>query len=293
MKDKIKVTTFYKFHRTEKTALQAVTDRLTFFGENSDLKGLIIVATEGINGTVAASPAVIDELQTLLPTLFDDSKFLFKNSWANSNPFRRYKVKTRDEIVTFGKPGFAPNKTKNNHLTPSEWNKILNEEDVIVLDTRNWYETEIGVFEKAVDPKISTFQQFVEYLDNVPLPKDKRILMYCTGGIRCEKAMLEMQERGYENAYQLEGGILKYLEEFPDGHFKGECFVFDHRVAVDSNLEPSRKFHLCCQCGDPGDERVTCQVCGKEGQVCKKCASTTAGKTCSKNCAYHAVRLTA
>jgi len=251
------------------------------------ISGLIITACEGANGTVAGTPDNIEKFKKKLSLTLQSNEIKFKDSWAFKNPFRRFKVKTRQEIVSIGSTELFPELTHNHHLSPTEWNEVLEKEDVLLVDTRNKYETELGVFQGAIDPNINTFQEFPEYIQKANFPKDKKILMYCTGGIRCEKAILEMQRQGYENVYQLEGGILKYLEQYPDHHYKGECFVFDHRVSVDQKLEPSKEYFLCAHCGNPGKEIYECGNCGQLSKICKNCSQNAELKTCSKNCAYH------
>lgn len=285
----VKVTAFYKFVRIPNESISDVMTKIERLADNFQISGLVILAKEGVNGTIAGAPLQLESFKAHLPEIVGCDSITFKDSWTHKDPFRRFKVKLRDEIVSLGKPDIFPEKLKNHHLSPVEWNKVLSEEDVILIDTRNWYETALGVFEGAIDPNIKEFNEFPAYLDNAQLPKDKKVLMYCTGGIRCEKALIEMQQRGYDNVYQLEGGILKYLEEFPDGKFKGECFVFDHRVAVDNKLEPSKNFHLCAHCGDPGNIKLACGYCGDESKICAECSKIASRASCSKNCAYHLI----
>jgi UPF0176 protein len=293
------VSSLYRFFPIDFDRLETVRAALTNFGIQHSLSGLIILATEGLNATIAAPHD--HEGQTLSSTalferyltqLFPTIAFEFKRSRCNKLPFKRFQVQIRTEIVESGRPDLIPKAVHNNHLTPAEWHATLElEKDVVVLDTRNRYETAVGTFEGALDPNIDKFNQFPDFLHSTTLPKDKKILMYCTGGIRCEKALLEMREQGYENVFQLQGGILRYLEEYPDGYFKGECFVFDHRVALDKRLTPSEKFHLCVHCGDPGEVVVDCLQCGKIARICATCNHIADRKSCSKNCAYHLRRV--
>lgn len=243
------------------------------------------MSTEGVNGTIAGS---LENIQTFKEILQNElGEILFKDSTADEQPFKRFFVKIRPEIVTLGDTSVLPEQD-NSHLSPAEWNQVIENEDVVIIDTRNDYETEIGMFEGAIDPGLKKFQDFPEYVSSSGLPKEKKVLMYCTGGIRCEKALVEMKRQGYQHVYQLDGGILKYLQEFPEGKFNGECFVFDHRVAVNQELKPSEKYKLCPHCGDPGDVSITCLRCQKSGVICSRCATHEERRTCSKNCAYHA-----
>ncbi len=281
------VTAFYKFQKLAEFQVHKIEELLQKFADDTDLNGLVILADEGLNGTVSGSKETIESFKNLIHNMPGFEGTIFKDSSAGKKPFKRFKTKRRDEIVTLGRKEFFPSDTKNGHLPPSEWHRVMEEEDVVVIDTRNTYETDIGTFEGALDPRIDMFTEFKEWVQKADIPKDKKVLMYCTGGIRCEKAIYEMQQQGYSNVFQLEGGILKYLEEYPDGKFQGECFVFDHRVAVDNELQPSKRYALCPHCGDPGDVPIGCKRCGKDSIICSKCASEEHLNTCSKDCAYH------
>ena len=140
------------------------------------------------------------------------------------------------------------------------------------------------MFKGAVDPNLKQFDEFPEYVNNCNIPKDKKVMMYCTGGIRCEKACLEMKRQGYQHVYQLKGGILQYIKECPNQKYQGECFVFDHRTAVNQDLAPSEQYRLCPHTGDPGDVTITCRNCGKEGVVHKACVGKEEYETCCKDC---------
>jgi UPF0176 protein len=285
------VTTFYKFARL--TNLEEVQQILETKALELGIRGLVILGAEGINSTVAAaSQEALDLFKNWVREYLQAPDLLFKNSTAPSIPFRRFKVKIRDEIVTLGTPDLFPAEAQNRHLTPDQWNQVLKEEtDFLLIDTRNWYETKIGTFKGAIDPKIEQFTEFPEWVDRQEYPKDKKMLIFCTGGIRCEKGILELQRRGYNNVFQLGGGILKYIEEKPNDQFEGECFVFDHRVAVDQTLQPSVKFKLCPHCGQPAEIKITCQRCDTETLICEDCSAVNWVKdTCTKNCAYQLER---
>jgi UPF0176 protein len=252
--------------------------------------GLIILGTEGFNSTVAApSEEAMLAFQSWIQSYFQISELLFKNSYAPTAPFRRFKVKVRNEIVTLGTPELMPESSENHHLTPSQWNQVLTEEsDFLLIDTRNWYETKVGTFKGAINPGIDQFTEFPQWLESQNYSKDKKMLIFCTGGIRCEKGILELQRQGYNNVYQLEGGILKYIEERPNEQFEGECFVFDHRVAVNQNLMPSTQYKLCPHCGQPAATSIECKRCDTKTLICEDCEKLNWNKdTCSKNCAYH------
>lgn len=253
-----------------------------------NVRGLIILGTEGINSTCSSSSeGNLEAFKNHIRQVTKDSDLSFKNSRSEKVPFRRFKVKIREEIVTLGTPELFPDKRKNHHLTPTEWNKVMKEEDHIIIDTRNWYETKIGTFKGAINPMTEMFTEFPKFFEKNNFPKNKKTLIFCTGGIRCEKGILELQRQGYDNIYQLEGGILKYLEEYPNDQFEGECFVFDHRVAVDQNLQPSTKYKLCPHCGQPAATEIDCKRCDIHAVICEDCSKLEWKKdTCSKNCAY-------
>ncbi|MCA9370709.1 MAG: hypothetical protein KC680_01980 [Candidatus Peregrinibacteria bacterium] len=282
------VTAFYKFVPLAKENLEVIQKDLMACGVSLEMGGLTILGAEGINGTVAGSAKAIDAWKKKIEELAGE--VVFKDSESDSQPFKRWFVKIRKEIVSLGKPDVLPN-GKHHHIPPEEWDRMIDEEDVVILDTRNTYETDIGVFEGALDPRLQSFQEFPEWVANCEIPKEKNVLMYCTGGIRCEKACLEMERQGYQNVYQLDGGILRYMKERPEGKWQGECFVFDHRVAVGKDLKPSQLYHLCPHCGDPGDVKTSCKYCGEMARICKRCKSNPNRESCSKNCAHHLDRV--
>ena len=281
------VTTFYQFSRIAEIEPWQI--KLEEKAQALSIKGLVILGPEGINATVAApSEKLMAEFKIWIQSLFSESTILFKNSYAPAAPFRRFKVKLRDEIVTAGVPDLFPTAKQNQHLNSEQWNQILKKEsDVLLIDTRNWYETKIGTFKGAVNPEIEKFTDFPKWLESQAYAKDQKMLIFCTGGIRCEKGILELQRQGYNNVFQLEGGILKYIEEKPNDQFEGECFVFDHRVAVDQSLQPTQKYKLCPHCGQPADIKISCQRCDSETLICDDCCQIEwAQVTCSKNCAH-------
>lgn len=281
------VSNFYKFFTISAEQITELQQRLERFASEQNLFGLIIVATEGLNGTVSSSDSsAVTDFEEQLIEISGNGTWEFKRSCCEKAPFKRFKVKVRDEIVTAGGEGSPEVKRTKNSLTPQEWQQILSsEEDFVLLDIRNYYETELGKFCGAIEANLVNFQQFGVYLDQSEIAEDKKVLMYCTGGIRCEKAIFEMEERGYQWVFQLEGGILKYLEQFPNEHFEGECFVFDHRVAVRQNLEASTTYEFCPHCGQPGKEEIDCDNCQAEAKICQRCKPQDFKTTCSKDCA--------
>lgn len=286
------ISSFYKFLDSSEQHVQDAKARLEHFASEAPLYGLVILATEGINGTISGSPEDIQSAKRLLSELFGEDGWPYKDSSSEQNPFKRFKVRIRREIVTTGAEQAPRVPAQINALTPQEWHKMLKEdEDVVVLDTRNYYETELGTFQGAIDPGLVHFRHFTDYVQRSEIPKDKKVLMYCTGGIRCEKAIYQMQELGYESVFQLQGGILNYLKEYPGGLFEGECFVFDQRVAVTQTLEPSARWRLCPHCGQPGDVEVQCGRCAKHAKLCNRCHEQNGIGSCSKDCENQLQRL--
>lgn len=278
------ITAFYQFKEMTRERAQEIAERLNAFSKT--MRGLVLLGTEGVNGTVSGSEETIQEFKRVIQEEMA-LPMEFKDSTADRHPFRALRIKLKKEIVTLGRPDLVP-QGPSNHLSPKEWHEVLSKEEVVVIDTRNTYETDIGKFKNAIDPRIEEFSAFPEKIKEMGLQKDQKILIYCTGGIRCEKAILGMNEQGYKNVYQLKGGILEYLKEFPNQHFDGECFVFDHRVAVDQNLNPSENYRLCPHCGQPATEKIDCVRCGTKAVVCKSCLEKShVYSTCSKNCAHH------
>ncbi len=275
------IVTFYKFLPIAKADLEALRDTWKNEGEKLGICGLFLMAEEGVNTTLAGEKKNVEVFIALVEQT--TGTLILKESEAEKKPFRRWKVSIREEIVAIGNPSMHPIGTENTHISPAEWDAMLEQEDVVVIDARNTYETDIGMFKNAIDPKTNTFLEFPEAVKQLNIPKDKKIMMYCTGEIRCEKASMEMKRQGYEHVYQLQGGILGYLNERPDSYFQGECFVFDHRVAVDQHLKPSSQYGLCVFCGDPGDVHEQCSHCEKNSVRCKECAKTHSA-ACSKRC---------
>ncbi len=225
--------------------------------EAHQIKGTILLAAEGINGTIAGLPENIHKVLHFLRTsaAFEGkfSNLEHKESFADEHPFYRMKVKLKKEIVTMGVPSVNPNNTVGTYVKPEDWNALISDPDVILLDTRNDYEVHIGTFKGAVDPKTTTFREFPKYVaNNLDKAKHKKVAMFCTGGIRCEKASSYMLEQGFDEVYHLQGGILKYLETVPEAEslWQGECFVFDQRVAVKHGLEVG-EYDQCYACRMP------------------------------------------
>ncbi|MBT8140990.1 MAG: rhodanese-related sulfurtransferase, partial [Gammaproteobacteria bacterium] len=239
-----------------------------------DIKGTLLLANEGINGTIAGTRAAID---ALLTQLREDPRFAdldVKESLTDTMPFYRTKVRLKKEIVTLGQAGIDPNKLVGTYVNPQDWNALIAQDDVTLIDVRNDYEVEIGSFKGALDPDTKTFRDYPEYVkNNLDPDKQKKVAMFCTGGIRCEKASAYMLQQGFEEVYHLKGGILKYLEEVQEAEsfWQGDCFVFDNRVAVDHQLGVAG-YDQCHACRRPITDADKDSIHYQKGVSCPKCA---------------------
>ena len=243
--------------------------------------GTLLLAAEGINGTVSGSAGNITALLDWLNTADCWQGRLVgtevKKSYTADKPFARTKVKLKKEIVTMGVAGIDPNESVGTYVAPQDWNELISDPDVITIDTRNDYEVKIGTFKDAINPHTETFREFPDYAQRELDPqKNKKVAMYCTGGIRCEKSTAYMKSLGFEEVYHLKGGILKYLEEVPkeESLWEGECFVFDERVTVDHDLQPGR-YIQCHACRMPLDEHDTKSELYIKGESCPHCIDQT------------------
>ncbi|MEP3277760.1 MAG: rhodanese-related sulfurtransferase [Stappiaceae bacterium] len=235
---KILVAALYKF--VSLPDFEVMQETLLTEAKAHGIAGSLLLAEEGINGTIAGEADNLQSFLEYLKTYPRLAELDYKTSHAEKMPFKRMKVRLKKEIVPLGVEGIDPNKTVGTYVDPADWNSLIRGDDVVVIDTRNSYEIAFGTFKDAVDPKTRTFRQFASWAEKSDaLFKDKKIAMFCTGGIRCEKATSLMKELGYEDVYHLKGGILKYLEEIPKPQslWEGECFVFDDRISVDHEME--------------------------------------------------------
>lgn len=240
------------------------------------IKGTLLLAYEGINGTVAGTRESIDALLVYLKTDARLADLEHKESFFDTLPFYRMKVKTKKEIVTMGIDGIDPNEAKGQYVKPQDWNALIEDPEVLVIDTRNDYEVELGTFKGAINPKTESFRELPEYVERHLDPKKhKKVAMFCTGGIRCEKSTALMIKQGFEEVYHLQGGILKYLEDVPKENttWEGDCYVFDNRVAVNHDLEKG-EYDLCHGCRYPISEADKQSDLYEEGVTCPRCAET-------------------
>ena len=245
------VSALYHFVTLEN--YQALRQPLHDFMIAHEIRGTLLLAQEGINGTVAGSRQSIDSLHAWLRSDERLKDLRSKESYDDSMPFYRTRVKLKKEIVTMGVEGIDPKQVVGTYVKPEDWNDLISDPEVTLIDTRNDYEVAIGTFKNAVDPETDTFRQFPDYVRSHMDPKkQKKVAMFCTGGIRCEKSTAYLKEQGFEEVYHLQGGILKYLETVPveESLWQGECFVFDNRVSVDHQLEKG-SYDQCHACRLP------------------------------------------
>ncbi len=248
------------------------------------VKGTLLLAREGINGTIAGTDTAIESVLAHIRALPGCADLIPKTAWADTMPFHRMKVRLKKEIVTLGLPDLDPVANAGTYVEPADWNVLIADPDVVVIDTRNDYEVAIGAFARAVDPKTSSFSAFPDWFrdyragleeERGPDAPPLKVAMYCTGGIRCEKSTAFLKSEGIEDVFHLKGGILDYLEQVPepDSLWRGECFVFDERVAVGHGLSPGTHA-LCRACRRPISPEERASPLFVEGVACPACHDT-------------------
>ncbi|MFL2627825.1 MAG: rhodanese-related sulfurtransferase [Dehalococcoidia bacterium] len=250
MDNSFKIMAFYEFAKIDD--LSYMTERIKSYCKEENIRGTVIVAPEGINGTLAGFISSIDKFTEFINNL-GFINLNRKYSLAKIMPFYRLKVKEKKEIITMLGLSIDPSNPRGKMVSPNEWNELIKQDDTIVIDVRNEYESDIGSFNNALKPNTESFLEFKDYIDEkLSDSKDKNIAMFCTGGIRCEKASYYMKSQGFENVFQLNGGILKYLEDVDkkNSFWEGECFVFDNRVSVTHELKRGT-YELCRGCNNP------------------------------------------
>lgn len=268
------VATFYKF--VSLPNFQEIQQPLLEYCQSQNIKGTILLAKEGINGTIAGTRQSIDHTLAYLRSHLPFSDLEHKESTATDLPFARLKVRLKKEIVTLGIPEIDPNQQVGTYVAPQDWNQVISDPEVTLIDTRNQYEVEIGTFQGAINPQTESFREFPEYIaKNIDPKQHPKVAMFCTGGIRCEKASSYLLAQGFQEVYHLKGGILKYLEQISpeESLWQGECFVFDERVTVKEGLKIGN-YELCYACGHPISEAdkaspyyepiISCPYCYEE-----------------------------
>ena len=268
------ICALYKFTRLDD--FEEIQSSLKLFLDSLNIRGTLLLAREGVNGTIAGDN---DSIMKSLDYLQKDGRLAgleYKLSYSEKPPFKRLKVKLKKEIVTLGVSDIDPTHSSGTYVKPADWNELINDPDVVLIDTRNNYEFEIGSFKGSINPNTETFREFPAYTkNNLEKYRDKKIAMFCTGGIRCEKSTAYLKSEGFENVFHLQGGILKYLEEVKEDEslWEGECFVFDDRVAVKHNLELG-KYDQCHACRFPITEEDKEHPHYEKGASCSRCYGT-------------------
>ena len=271
-----KVAALYHFTRFD--APDAIRAQVADLAESQGIRGMILIAHEGINGTISGNETAIDEIITTLRALPGCAYMDVKYSVADAMPFYRMKVRVKREIVTMGVPGVDPTRIAGTYAAATDWNALIADPDTVVIDTRNAFEVRIGSFAGAIDPRIASFREFPAWFRenrDTLLAGKKRVAMFCTGGIRCEKSTSFLKREGVEDVYHLQGGILRYLETVSaaESLWNGDCFVFDQRVAVSHALAPG-SHSLCYSCREPlnADDMASSHYVA--GVSCPRCHGT-------------------
>lgn len=268
------VCALYRFVRLDN--FEQLREPLQALMEQYDVRGTLLLANEGVNGTIAGTREGIDAVVAWLRSDERLAPLDTKESFTHELPFKRSKVKLKKEIVTLGVEGIDPNRVVGTYVEPKDWNALISDPDVVLIDTRNQYEVNVGTFKGALSPVTETFRQFPDYVkENLDPQKNKKVAMFCTGGIRCEKSTAFLKEQGFDEVYHLKGGILKYLEEVPEEEslWQGECFVFDDRVTVDHKLQKGH-YELCNACRLPITAEDKLHEHYEQGVSCPHCFGT-------------------
>jgi UPF0176 protein len=277
----LRVAAFYRFAPLREADLPALRERLLAVGQAGAVKGTVLLAREGVNGTVSGPEQGVEALLELLQRADSGLAALeVKRHRADEQAFHRLKVRIKREIVTIGRPGVDPTAAVGTYVAPEDWNALITDPGTLVIDTRNVYEVAVGSFEGALDPATASFREFPDWVERELRPlvaarQPRALALFCTGGIRCEKATAHLIQEGFEGVHHLQGGILRYLESVDPGEslWQGECFVFDQRVAVNQHLEPG-DHSLCHGCRMPlsaADRQLTSYL---EGVSCRHCEAS-------------------
>ncbi|MFM7436843.1 MAG: rhodanese-related sulfurtransferase [Vulcanococcus sp.] len=273
----VQVAAFYGFTALDAAALPALQMELRQLAQAAQLRGTVLLAEEGVNGTVSGPEPGVQRLLARLRQLPGLERLEAKLSWAPQQAFHRLKVRLKREIVTMGCPTVKPAQQVGTYVPPRQWDALIRDPDTLVVDTRNAYEVAMGRFEGAIDPGTESFREFPAWVERTLRPlvaerRPKAIAMFCTGGIRCEKSTAYLLQQGFEGVHHLQGGILRYLEEVPEAgsSWRGECYVFDQRVSVNHRLEPG-SYSLCHACGLPLSPADRGHSAYREGVSCPHC----------------------
>ncbi len=275
---RVVIGTFYRF--ADLADFRSLKEPLLGRMLRHEVRGTVLLAAEGINGAIAGPRVGMDAVLAWIRSDSRLAELRVRESFSEENPFYRTRVKLKREIVTMGEPGIDPRFMAGAYVAPERWNELIDDPEVLVLDTRNRYEVQIGSFENAVNPETDSFREFPDYVrENLDPERHRRIAMFCTGGIRCEKSTAWLKRQGFDEVYHLQGGILNYLESVPpeDSRWRGECFVFDNRVTVNHGLEPG-SYDQCHACRMPISEEDKRSPLYEKGVSCPHCHSRRTGE---------------
>ena len=276
MNKSYKIISLYCFSQIKKDLILNLRQELLAYDDHG-LCGLIILAEEGINGTICGNEQIVNKCYEKIKKFFKNYDLNEKISFSKKRVFKKLKIKIKPEIVTMGMSNINPESKSGIYLDPNQWNSLLSDEQTIIIDTRNHYEVSLGTFANSINPNINNFREFPNWLDKnmnklIKNNQNTNIAMFCTGGIRCEKATSLLRIKGFENVYHLKGGILKYLENISSDKnlYEGECYVFDERVALDNKLERG-SYSICHACGMPLSSEDKKKMHFIEGIQCHLC----------------------
>ncbi len=272
-----KIVSLYSFFPFQENLILDLKNKLLEIENENDLTGLLIFSSEGINGTICAEKNVINIVINLFSKYTDKRNLNMKENFSKIKVFKKLKIKIKKEIVTMGVPEINPSQDNGAYIDSANWNKLIKNKNTIVIDTRNHYEVSIGTFQNSINPNTRNFSEFPKWVDDhlethIENKESSNIAMFCTGGIRCEKATSLLKKKGYKNIYHLQGGILQYLNDVKgeENLFEGECFVFDKRVALNHNLEKG-SYSICHACGMPVSIQDQKRKEYREGIQCHFC----------------------
>ncbi len=271
-----KIISLYSFFPFQEKLILDLKNKLLEIENENDISGLLIFASEGINGTICAEKNVIDNVINLLKKYTDIKNLNIKVNFSKNKVFKKLKIKIKKEIVTMGVPEINPSKDNGTYIDSANWNKLIKNQNTIIIDTRNHYEVSIGTFQNSINPNTRNFSEFPKWVDDhldshLENKDSTNIAMFCTGGIRCEKATSLLKKKGYKNIFHLQGGILQYLDDVTEENlFEGECFVFDKRVALDHELKKG-SYSICHACGMPVSIQDQNRKEYREGIQCHFC----------------------
>jgi UPF0176 protein len=273
IKSQLLVYSFYRFKRIDNK--KKIKEKLEKNIKEYFIKGTILLANEGLNGSISGEKKEVVEVIRIVKKTLKIKKLEFKINVVDKIPFNRMKIRLKNEIVSLGKGKIDVNKERGILINPKNWKKLIQDKNIKLIDTRNEYEIAIGSFKNSINPKTNSFREFPNKFEKLNIKKKEKIAMYCTGGIRCEKASAYLKNRGYKYVYQLEGGILKYLEyekskKNGSSHWKGDCFVFDNRVTVTKNLNTG-SYKQCFGCRRPLNKRNLKSILYEKGVSCEYC----------------------